>query len=88
LDEFVLMGGPGLLLGLGLGYAIRRWRAAVALLAVGAIGAWLLVRAAEDPLCEDDCPHVLVAIAGLTNVVALAVGLAAGTALGRRKRSI
>jgi hypothetical protein len=88
LGELVLLGAPGLLLGLSLGYFMRRWRGAVVVLVIAAVGTWLLVGAAEDPLCEDDCPHVLVALAGLTNVVGLTVGLAAGTALGRRRRSI
>jgi len=75
----------GLLLGLGFGYAARRWWVTAGLVLAGAIAVWIGVGAAEDPACEDDCPHVLVVLAGLANLAGWGVGLVAGTILGRRR---
>ena len=82
----VLYGGPGLLVGMLVGFAVHRWKAVLLLVAAGAVGAWLLVKGADDPTCDDDCPEVLAALFALFNLIGWTVGLAGGTGYAKLAR--
>lgn len=85
LSWLVLLGVPGLAVGMLLGTAVRRWGAILAI-AVGSV--LLLLYGLEvadkylpnDP--DDDDPILLVGLAMISNVVCLVVGLIVGR-LGR-----
>jgi hypothetical protein len=85
-----VFGGVGLVLGVALGIAFRRWKAAVALVALGVAGAIAGLRSIDDPSCLDDCPEALGALVILTNLAGWAFGLTIGTGMAKlvRHRSI
>jgi hypothetical protein len=78
-----VFGGVGLVLGVALGTAFRRWKAAVALVALGVAGAIAGLRSIDDPSCLDDCPEALGALIILTNVAGWAFGLTTGTGMAK-----
>jgi hypothetical protein len=87
-QTFVLLGGPGLLLGAAVGMLVPRWKVLTALVAVS--GAAFLIGINKIPGCgdEDDCPRVVLALAVLTNFGGWALGLALGASVVRaRERS-
>lgn len=86
IGTFVLLGGPALVAAPALGYALRRWGAAAGLFAAGLAAAGVLFYTVPDGGDDDDDPDVLMPIALTMNVLAWGGGLAAGTALGRRRR--
>jgi hypothetical protein len=78
-----VFGGVGLVLGVALGTSFRRWKAAVALVALGVAGAIAGLRSIDDPSCLDDCPEALGALIILTNVAGWAFGLTTGTGMAK-----
>jgi hypothetical protein len=84
LQDLVLLGVPGVLVGGALGFAVRSKKAVAAFFAIGVIAfAYAFTHPPEGDPEEDDDPVVLVAIAMLTNFVGYGVGLAVG-AVARR----
>lgn len=85
-QDIVLVGGPGLLVGAAVGALVPRWR--LLLLVAVLSGAALLYGIEHVPSCgdEDDCPGVLVAIAILTNFGGWLIGLALGAGIVRERR--
>jgi hypothetical protein len=77
------LGGVGLGLGLALGVAFHRWKAAVALVALGVAGAIAGLQAIHDPGCGDDCVEVVGALIILTNLAGWAFGLTTGTGVAK-----
>jgi hypothetical protein len=87
LGPLVFLGGVGLILGVIIGLAVRRWLGVAVLVAAGVLAVGFgLSRIEDDP--DDDDPGLAYAIAGLSNLAGWTVGLVGGAAVGRRRRCV
>ena len=86
LQLIVLLGGPGLLLGAGLGALLPRWKLLIALALVGAIACWYGIEHVPDDPDEDDDPAILIFLAIVANYAGWLVGLALGAVAARAHR--
>jgi hypothetical protein len=84
---FVMIGGAGLVLGLGLGLFLPSWRVVASVIAAAAFAAWLGFRYLSRTCGGDgdDDPIVLVYVMMATNLGGFIVGLAIGR--GSRRAS-
>ena len=84
LQLIVLLGGPGLVVGLILGALLPKWKVVIALIAVGGIALLFgFNHFPEGAADDDDDPIVLLALAMATNFGGWVVGLSAGAATAR-----
>ena len=75
----MLLGVPGLAVGMVLGRVVRSWKALALVFAIGAAAFALgFDRLPDDDSEEDDDPTLVVALALLTNLVTYPVGLVLG----------
>ena len=85
LGTLVLLGLPGLLLGVAGGGAVRRWTLLLVVAAIGvAVFAYGISHVPDGP--DDDDPGVLVALAWFTNLAGWFIGLAVGFGVRRSFR--
>jgi hypothetical protein len=88
LQALVLVGGPGLVLGAGVGALVPRWRPLVLVAPLSAVAFWYgITHAPEGSADDDDDPVVLVLFAMVTNFAGWLAGLVAGAGIVRARRA-